>query len=104
MLLKEYYEVLARPKFTRYPDFTAKANALLADIASKALNFTPQETLSVIADDADNRLLELADEAQADYIITGNTNHFNFPQFHDTKIITPKDYWLLGANPEGSKI
>jgi len=36
-LMSEYYEVLNRPKFSRFPDFLSKAKILLAEIESKAL-------------------------------------------------------------------
>ena len=41
----------------------------------------------------DNKILELADECSADFIITGNTNDFTFPQYKQTKIVTPHIYW-----------
>ena len=48
---------------------------------------------SLISDKDDNKILELADECTADFIITGNTNDFTFPVYKQTKIVTPRDYW-----------
>jgi predicted nucleic acid-binding protein len=49
------------------------------------------------ADPADNKFLECALESKADYLITGNIRHFPFKKFHDTQVITPKDFIdLLG--------
>ena len=62
-IMHEYYEVLQRRKFSKYPDFVFKAESLLADIERKATLFHPQKTLNIISDNADNRLLELADES-----------------------------------------
>jgi putative PIN family toxin of toxin-antitoxin system len=76
MLMFEYYEVLNRKKFSRYPDFLIKAEALLVDIERKATLFKPTTILNIIDDSADNRLLELAEECEADFLITGNTNDF----------------------------
>lgn len=59
-LLAEYVEVLNRPKFSRFPDFQACAHTLLADLAGQALHFVPTQRLHIIADEPDNRLLELA--------------------------------------------
>lgn len=92
-LFKEYLEVLNRPKFNKYPDFINKAESVLAQIESKATMFYPSERLDVIIDCADNRLLELAVESKADFIITGNTNDFTMTDFEGTKIVTPKEYW-----------
>jgi uncharacterized protein len=40
-LMTEYYEVLSRQKFARFPDFFGKAENLLADIETKAQKFVP---------------------------------------------------------------
>jgi uncharacterized protein len=92
-LLAEYYEVLARPKFSKFPDFFKRAEALLVEIESKSLKFNPTITLQIISDDDDNMILELAEECLADFIITGNTTDFTFKTYKQTKIISPKEYW-----------
>jgi uncharacterized protein len=94
-LLAEYYDVLSRPKFSKFPDFFARAEALLVDIETNAKKYTPKIELTIITDDDDNMILELADECEADFIITGNTNDFIFPNYKQTKIVTPKEYWEL---------
>ena len=92
-LLTEYYEVLSRPKFSKFPDFFIRAEALLVEIASKATRYVPTIKLDIIADVDDNMILELADECLADFVITGNTKDFTFPTYKQTKIVTPKEYW-----------
>lgn len=92
-LMAEYYEVLARPKFAKFHDFFIRAEALLADIETKAAKYYPTITLELISDDDDNMILELADECNADFIITGNTTDFIFSSYKQTKIVTPKEYW-----------
>lgn len=92
-LLEEYLDVLNRPKFSRYPDFVNKAEFLLAQIDSKSTKFYPTQRFDIIGDYSDNRLLELAVESKADFIITGNTNDFTMTDFKGTKIVNPKDYW-----------
>jgi len=92
-LMEEYYAVLERPKFAQFQEFTAKAKLVLANIELKATRYNPKITLDVITDKDDNKILELADNCGADFIITGNTNHFTFPLYKQTKIVTPKDYW-----------
>lgn len=92
-LINEYYEVLAREKFARFPDFFKKAAFLIANIESKAFRFYPTIKLDIISDKDDNMILELADECKADFIITGNTNDFTFPNYKNTKIVSPKEYW-----------
>ena len=92
-LMAEYYAVLERPKFAQFHEFAVKAKLVLANIELKAMYYKPHITLDLISDKDDNKILELADECAADYIITGNTSDFTFPNFRQAKILTPKDYW-----------
>ena len=92
-VMAEYYEVLERPKFAKFQDFFIRAESLLAEIEEKSTKYFPTITLQLISDDDDNMILELADECEADYVITGNTNDFIFPFYKNTKIVTPKEYW-----------
>lgn len=94
VLMAEYYEVLSRPKFSKFHDFFTRAEALLVDIENRAAKFVPAIKLHLISDADDNMILELADECLADFIITGNTTDFTFPTYKQTKIITPKEYWV----------
>ena len=94
-LFEEYLEVLNRPKFYKYPDLISKAESVLAQLETKATKFYPTKRFDVIADNPDNRLLELAVESKADFIITGNTIDFTMAEFQGTRIVTPKEYWDL---------
>jgi len=75
-LITEYYEVLKRKKFSKYPDFVFRSETILADIERKSTLFYPKSTVQIISDQADNRLLELADESKAHFLIIGNINDF----------------------------
>jgi putative PIN family toxin of toxin-antitoxin system len=92
-VIQEYFEVLYRPKFSRYPDFTSKADSILTAIGIKALVYKPDIKLDLISDKDDNIFLELADVSNADFIITGNINDFTFSIYKNTKIVTPREYW-----------
>jgi putative PIN family toxin of toxin-antitoxin system len=94
-LLLEYSNVLKREKFSRFPDFITMANWVLRDIHEHAVMFQPKERLTVIADEDDNRLLELAIASSADYLVTGNHNDFTMTVFGKTKIVSPKEYWEI---------
>lgn len=41
-----------------------------------AIVVNPKETLAVSSDESDNRFLECAEAADADYVGTGNKRHF----------------------------
>ena len=92
-MLEEYYSVLNRDKFLKYPDFVLKAEQLLADIEKKSLKFQPKIRLQIISDKDDNKFLELADVSHANFLITGNTNDFTLLKYKRTKIVSPKEYW-----------
>jgi len=92
-IFEEYLEVLNRPKFSKYPDFMNKAEFVLAQIEIIATKYHPKERFKIISDLDDNKFLELAFEAKADFVITGNTNDFTMSDFRETKIISPKEFW-----------
>lgn len=92
-LVNEYYEVLNRSKFSKYPDFLNKAETLLAMIEMTAVEFHPKTKLNILSDKSDNKLLELISECGADFLVTGNRNDFTMKKFKKTKIVTPKEYW-----------
>lgn len=97
----EYYEIANRTRFAKYQDFHTKANELLDKIREQAIWFTPKERIKILPDEDDDKFIELAIEASAQYIVTGNTNDFIISEFRGIKIYTPKQYyenWLLENN------
>jgi hypothetical protein len=92
-ILQEYLEVLGRPKFARFADFKTNADFLIARLSEMSETYKPTTKLTIIEDEPDNRLLELAQISKADFIITGNTNDFTMEKYKRTKIVTPKEYW-----------
>lgn len=92
-LMTEYYEVLSRRKFSKFPDFKAKADGILVDIERNATFFVPKQRIRKVKDVDDDMLLELALESKANFLITGNSNDFTFSEFKETKIVSPREYW-----------
>jgi len=92
-ILKECFEVLSRPKFSKFPDFKTNAEFLLTRLQTYSEFFEPLIKIDLIGDEPDNRLLELAQISKADFIITGNTKDFTMQQFKSTKIVSPKEFW-----------
>ena len=85
-VFEEYYDVLNREKFSKYQDFAAKAQTLLVDIQKRAIKYSPTIKLKIINDLDDNKLLELAQTSNADFLITGNTNHFTMRNIRGQKL------------------
>ena len=93
-LLQEYYEVLNRKKFSKFPDFVSNAQFILTEIEHVSKKFSPKTKIELISDKDDNKLLELARESKANFLITGNHTDFTMKDFEGTRIVTPKEYWL----------
>jgi putative PIN family toxin of toxin-antitoxin system len=73
LILAEYADVLSRPKFGISAKRLARSMSLTR---SSARIVRPRLELDVAPDPADNRFLECADAARADYLVTGNKRHF----------------------------
>jgi len=98
-VLQEYQDKPQKAKFLKpkflekYPDFQKDIKRYQTTINELASYFQPQIEVDKIKDDADNRFLELALEADAFCIITGNTKDFDFEEFEGVKIFTPRDFY-----------
>lgn len=83
----EYKSVLSRPKFGLLATHVESSLRLLW-ATSKLV--TPTRTLSVTRDPADNKFLECADAARANYLVTGNKRHFP-KMWGETKVVNAKE-------------
>ena len=92
-ILEEYAEVLSRPEFKIRKGLRQQ---LLQLMKNRGNLVVPSRRLEVSGDPDDNRFLECADAARADYLVTGNLRHF--PRFwKKSKIITPREFIGLVA-------
>lgn len=72
-ILEEYQDVLFRPYLHLDPRRVAFTLRL---VLSEGKLTEPAARLSVSRDESDNRFLECAEAADADYLVTGNKRHF----------------------------
>jgi hypothetical protein len=91
----EYVEVLSRPKFIRYPEFTEAAVATLKNLRALSAFVEPTRKMNVCSDPDDDKFLELALEAKATYLITGNTKHFPSEPYKGIRIVSPAEFLKL---------
>ena len=91
-ILSEYTEVTIRTKFSQYKEFKQNALFIITNIKRVGKLYSPNIKLDIIADKTDNKFLELAVFSKADFLITGNINHFTISEYNGVKIISPKDY------------
>jgi len=95
-LLDEYQEVLAR-------DYLGldqrRATRFIGALREVALFVVPRKKVVIARDPDDDRVMECALEAGADFIVTGNTRDFP-AQFHGVRVVTPRDFlFILGTSP-----
>jgi putative PIN family toxin of toxin-antitoxin system len=92
-ILAEYGAVLRRPHLSLSPAAVASSLAVVRNISRLV---KPTRRLAAAADETDNRFLECAISAGADYIITGNARHFP-ERFESIRIVTPREFLDLVA-------
>jgi putative PIN family toxin of toxin-antitoxin system len=92
-ILAEYREVLSRREFKIRRGLRQQ---LLQILKNRAQLVDPVRGLQVTKDPDDNKFLECADAARADYLITGNQRHF--PRFwKKTTIISSREFTSIAA-------
>jgi hypothetical protein len=91
----EYLEVLSRPKFIRYPEFSEAAVATSKHLRSLALFVEPTRRVSVCSDPDDDKFLELALETKAAYLITGNNHRFTRRVFEAPQLAKQQELFRL---------
>ena len=96
-IVAEYWEVLARRKFTFPPHEIA---ALLAMSNRLAKPFAP-DILAVSPDPGDSKILHCAHAAKADFIVTGNKRHFPDAPYGVTRVVSAGELldWITLGQP-----
>jgi uncharacterized protein len=86
-ILEEFRNALARPKLRIDP---AKIAASLRLIEKASVIVQPEHRVMAAKDPDDNKFLECAAEAQADYLVTGNKKHFP-GQWVRTRVVNARE-------------
>lgn len=89
-VLKEYRDVLTRPKFAFDKD---TINEIVYYIFTKAAFVTVNQAVHMISRDyADNRFLEAAIAGKADCIVSGDRHLLDLGQYRSIPIIKPNEF------------
>ncbi len=92
-IFAEYREVIARPELKIRRGLRRQ---FLQLIKNHSRLVHPARPLQIAKDPGDDKFLECADAARADYLVTGNLRHF--PKFwKKTKVITPGELLSIVA-------
>jgi putative PIN family toxin of toxin-antitoxin system len=86
-ILEEYSGVLSREKFGISPHLV---DAALHAIMKSAKIAKPSQRVRAAKDPDDNKFLECALEAGADYLVTGNKRHFS-KRFGRTRVVSARE-------------
>ncbi len=99
-ILAEYQRVLYKPKLKFDP---RRVEAVLLDIGAASHLVHPTRTLTDAKHEPDNRFLECAESAKADFLVTGNKRHFPL-DWKPSKIVTTREFITQTAvlDPQGS--
>jgi uncharacterized protein len=98
-ILAEYREVLARPELKIRKGVRLR---FLQLVKNRARLVKAKRTVRAAKDPSDDKFLECADAARADYLITGNLRHF--PHFwKSTKVVTAREFIGIAAPHLGGR-
>jgi uncharacterized protein len=86
-ILDEYLGVLSRQKFHLDPKRVASSLRLIEQASRRV---RPEHKLKAAKDPDDNKFLECAAEARADYLVTGNKRHFP-KQWGQTRVVNARE-------------
>lgn len=92
-VVTEYYNLVFYERISKkYPLFIKNISGNIKKLERAGIMFFPRRYFTVLKDVSDNKFLNLAYESKADYLITGNSNHFSITHFEQTKIVSPKEF------------
>jgi uncharacterized protein len=86
-ILEEYHNVLFRPRLRIDHN---RLTFLLSTISREAVLLQPTLHLSISPHEPDNRFLECAEAAEADYLVTGNKRHFP-DHWKNTEVVNARE-------------
>ncbi len=90
-LIEELRAVLSRPRFDRYAT-GAEREEFLRDLIREAATITITQQIQACRDPEDDKILELAVNGDADYIVTGDDDLLVLNPFRGITIVRPAEF------------
>ena len=88
-ILKEFKEVISRPKFGFSEE---QISRIFKQILGICAIVAPSKSISMLKEDpADNRILECAETGKVDYIVSGDAHLLNLKNYNGIKIVRARD-------------
>tara|TARA_Y100000310_G_scaffold162838_1_gene162786 strand:- start:53 stop:469 length:417 start_codon:yes stop_codon:yes gene_type:complete len=93
-ILKEYNKIISSKEILNKTTAYQQARVgSLSKILSKAILVNPKEKISIVKEDPDdNKFIEAATEANADYIISQDKHLLKIKKYKNIKILTPEEF------------
>ena len=95
-LARELNEVLGRKKFDRYVS-REQRDRFLASLIRESDMIEVTESIRACRDPKDNRILELAVDGNAEFIVTGDADLLVLNSFRGVRILTPATFRIPPA-------
>lgn len=88
ILLAELFEVVSK----KFPKLEPKISAVEKKIKKSFILVQPKQSLNILEDEDDNRVLEAAVEGKCNYIITGDVELLRLDSYKNIKIVTADQF------------
>ena len=98
-LVNELNDVLSRPRFDRYAN-RERREEFLQDLVRQGELVAITERIQACRDPDDDKILELAVNGRADYIVTGDDDLLVMNPFRRIAIVTPAEFLTIAAPGE----
>jgi putative PIN family toxin of toxin-antitoxin system len=99
-IIEEIKKVMARPKITQKLSMV-EVSFIVNNFERFSKKVTTTKTINEIKDDPDdNKFLECAVAASAEYIITGDEHLLKIRKFREIKILSPAEFIEMLKNPK----
>ena len=95
-LIEELQAVLSRPRFDRYAT-RGEREEFLRDLIREAETIEVTQRIRACRDPNDDKILELAVNGQANYIVTGDDDLLVMNPFRSIAIVTPSEFLTAAA-------
>ena len=95
-LIEELQAVLSRPRFDHYAT-RGEREEFLRDLIREAEIIEVTQRIRACRDPNDDKILELAVNGQADYIVTGDDDLLVMNPFRSIAIVTPSEFLTVAA-------
>lgn len=95
-LIEELQAVLSRPRFDRYAT-RAEREEFLRDLVREAPTIAITQQIQACRDPDDDKILELAVNGEAHYIVTGDDDLLVMNPFRGIDIVTPAEFLAIAS-------